>query len=51
MMENIKDYGILNSSQMIADSLISAIRLALPAAKNYMEARVLKTVHPRLDES
>jgi len=51
IMENIQDYGLLNATPLTLDALILAIRLSLPAAKSYLDARILKTVHPMLDES
>ena len=51
MLENCQDYGLLNASPVTLDALIHAIRLALPAAKSFLEARILKTEHPMLNRS
>ena len=48
IFDNLKDYEILHSSQLIIDSIIEATRIGLPAAKGYLESRMIEYQHPRL---
>ena len=51
IFENIADYKMLHSSQMITDAVIEAIRIGLPAAKDYLRSRMVESDHPLLRES
>ena len=51
ILENIKEYEPMNSSQQITDALIEGIRSGLPAAKEYLDSRVFRYEHPRLATS
>lgn len=51
IFDNLKDYEILHSSQLIIDSIIEATRIGLPAAQGYLESRMIDYQHPQLLES
>lgn len=51
ILENIKSYGMMNSSQAILDALIEGVRSGLPAAKDYLDSRIFRTEHPLLATS
>ena len=51
IFDNIKEYQTLHSSQLIIDAIIEATRIGLPAAKGYLESRMIDYQHPKLKES
>lgn len=42
IFKHIKDYGFMHSSQLINESVIKALELALPSIGDYMESRLIK---------
>lgn len=45
LFRGIKDYGFLHSSHFITDAVIEAIRLGLPALREYFDARLKNIDH------
>ena len=48
IFENIKDYGLLHSSQQIIDAVIEGTRLGLPSVKVFLESRFKRASHSML---
>ena len=51
IFDNIKDYGLLHSSQLVIDAVLKSIRIGLPAVKGYLDSRIMIAEHPLLPES
>ena len=51
IFDNIKDSGLLHSSQQVMDALIAGTKLGLPAVMEYLESRLMKVEHDLLESS
>ena len=46
ILDNIKDYEMLHSSQLLIEAIIEATKMGLPAAKDYLDSRMIESDHP-----